>query len=79
MDEDETDWKIIAIDITDSKANEINNIEDVERVMPGLLDATKIRFKKYQTLSGKPPNDIAFDGEPLDQQFAYKVKVTDVS
>jgi inorganic pyrophosphatase len=31
LDEGETDWKLIAIDITDPKANEVNDIGDVEK------------------------------------------------
>jgi inorganic pyrophosphatase len=35
IDEGETDWKVLAIDVTDPLANEINDIDDLEKKMPG--------------------------------------------
>jgi hypothetical protein len=35
IDEGETDWKLIAIDINDPLASRLNDVEDVEAVMPG--------------------------------------------
>jgi inorganic pyrophosphatase len=35
IDEGETDWKVICIDIKDELANQLNNLEDVERLKPG--------------------------------------------
>lgn len=37
IDEGETDWKLIAIDVNDPLASKLNDINDVETVMPGLL------------------------------------------
>jgi inorganic pyrophosphatase len=37
IDEGETDWKLIAIDINDPLAAHLNDISDVEARMPGLL------------------------------------------
>lgn len=34
----ETDWKILAIDVTDPLAQKINDIADIEANMPGLLE-----------------------------------------
>lgn len=42
IDEGETDWKLIAIDVTDPLADKMNNIGDVEKYFPGLL---KVRDK----------------------------------
>ena len=33
----ETDWKVIAIDVTDPLAENLNDIHDVEKLMPGFL------------------------------------------
>ena len=38
IDEGETDWKVIAIDINDPLAEKMNDIEDVKKTMPGLLE-----------------------------------------
>ncbi|KAJ3328809.1 Inorganic pyrophosphatase [Blyttiomyces sp. JEL0837] len=40
LDQGETDWKVICIDVTDPLASKLNDIEDVEKHMPGLLPAT---------------------------------------
>ena len=48
LDEGETDWKIIAIDINDPLASKLNDIEDVERHLPGLLRATNEFWRIYK-------------------------------
>lgn len=45
IDEGETDWKIIAIDIKDPVASKVNDISDVDQYFPGLLRATVEWFK----------------------------------
>lgn len=63
LDEEETDWKIIVIDINDPLAPRINDIEDVERHLPGLLRATNEWFRIYKIPDNKPENQFAFSGE----------------
>ena len=48
LDEGETDWKLIAIDINDPLAPKLNDIEDVERHLPGLLRATNEFWRIYK-------------------------------
>lgn len=45
LDEGETDWKILAIDVNDPLAPKLNDIEDVERHLPGLIRATNEWFR----------------------------------
>ncbi|KAJ1925623.1 Inorganic pyrophosphatase [Tieghemiomyces parasiticus] len=73
IDEDETDWKIIAIDVNDPLASKLHDIEDVERHMPGLLRATNEWFRIYKIPDGKPENSFAFNGEAKNQAFAHNV------
>lgn len=73
IDEGETDWKVLTIDINDPLASEINDIADVKEKFPGLLSATIEWFKIYKIPDGKPPNKFAFDGEAKDREFATKV------
>ena len=63
LDEEETDWKIIVIDVNDALAARLNDIEDVERHLPGLLRATNEWFRIYKIPDGKPENQFAFSGE----------------
>ncbi|KJH49254.1 inorganic diphosphatase [Dictyocaulus viviparus] len=73
IDEGETDWKLVAIDITDPQASHINNIGDVEKYFPGLLKATVEWFRIYKIPNGKAENKFAFNGEFKDRDYAHKV------
>jgi inorganic pyrophosphatase len=48
LDEGETDWKVIVVDINDPLASKLNDIEDVERHLPGLIRATNEWFRIYK-------------------------------
>ena len=73
IDEEETDWKIIAIDVNDPLASKIHSIEDVEKNMPGLLNATVNWYKIYKTPFGSQPNKFAFDEKTQDAIFAREI------
>ncbi|XP_068597120.1 inorganic pyrophosphatase [Brachionichthys hirsutus] len=73
IDEDETDWKVIAINVEDPEAKHLNTIADVRRLKPGLLDATVSWFRKYKLPDGKPENRFAFNDEFKDKDFAIEV------
>uniref|UniRef100_A0A8C7IL40 inorganic diphosphatase n=1 Tax=Oncorhynchus kisutch TaxID=8019 RepID=A0A8C7IL40_ONCKI len=63
IDEGETDWKVIVINMEDPEANNFNT---------GYLEATFEWFKKYKVPDGKPENQFAFNGEFKDRDFALK-------
>lgn len=73
VDEGETDWKIIAIDVTDPLAKDLNDVEDVEKFMPGFLKATNEWFAIYKMPDGKPLNNFGFNGECKNKAFSEKV------
>ncbi|GAM40983.1 inorganic pyrophosphatase [Talaromyces pinophilus] len=73
LDEEETDWKIIVIDVNDPLAPKLNDIEDVERHLPGLLRATNEWFRIYKIPDGKPENQFAFSGECKNKKYAEEV------
>jgi nucleosome-remodeling factor subunit len=73
IDEGETDWKVLAIDTRDPMADKLNDIDDIQREMPGFIAATVEWFKIYKIPDGKPANEFAFDGRPKDRQFALNV------
>ncbi|CAF98645.1 unnamed protein product, partial [Tetraodon nigroviridis] len=73
IDEGETDWKVIAIDVNDPEAKDLNNISDVKRLKPGYLEATVDWFKWYKVPDGKPKNEFAFNEEFKDKDFAIEV------
>jgi len=73
IDEGESDWKIIAIDVTDPMAQKLNSIDDVERLCPGLLADTLRWFKLYKIPAGKGANRFAFDGQYRKVDFAHEL------
>lgn len=73
IDEGETDWKLIAIDVNDPLAPQLSDINDVEKHMPGFLKATVEWFRIYKIPDGKPENQFAFNGEAKDREFAHRV------
>lgn len=73
LDEGETDWKVIVVDVNDPLAPKLNDIEDVERHLPGLLRATNEWFRVYKIPDGKPENQFAFSGEAKNKKYADEV------
>jgi len=73
IDEGETDWKVMAIDVNDPLAENMNDIHDVDKIMPGFLKATVEWFKIYKMPDGKPANEFAFNAEPKNKEFAENI------
>ncbi|XP_070544374.1 inorganic pyrophosphatase-like [Ptychodera flava] len=73
IDEGETDWKILAIDVKDPLAAQMNDIEDIKKLKPGFLEATCEWFKIYKIPDGKPENQFAFEGQAKDKAFALNI------
>ncbi|CAG8952620.1 hypothetical protein HYFRA_00009726 [Hymenoscyphus fraxineus] len=73
LDEEETDWKVIVIDVNDPLAPKLNDVEDVERHLPGLLRATNEWFRIYKIPDGKPENQFAFTGECKNRKYATDI------
>eukprot|EP01138_Halocafeteria_seosinensis_P011495 gb/GECG01011741.1/.p1 GENE.gb/GECG01011741.1/~~gb/GECG01011741.1/.p1 ORF type:complete len:526 (+),score=75.28 gb/GECG01011741.1/:1-1578(+) len=48
VDEGETDWKVICLNVVDPMAHQINDIDDVEVHMPGCLAAIRRWFRLYK-------------------------------
>ncbi|CAO1621566.1 unnamed protein product [Parajaminaea phylloscopi] len=73
LDEGETDWKVIVVDVNDPLASKLNDVEDVERHLPGLIRATNEWFRIYKIPDGKPENQFAFSGEAKNKKYATEV------
>lgn len=70
IDEGETDWKIIAIDVSDPLASKLNDVNDVEVNMPGFLGSIRDWFAVYKIPTGKPKNSFVAEGKFYDREFA---------
>lgn len=74
IDSDETDWKVLAVDISDQDlSSALHDIDDVEEVFPGLLDATRDWFRIYKIPDGAEANRYALHGKFQDKKYAEKV------
>ena len=73
IDEGETDWKLLAIDVNDPLADQLEDIQDIEKFFPGLLRASVEWFQFYKVPDGKPENQFAFNSEAKNAAFAKNV------
>lgn len=73
LDDNETDWKIMVIDIKDEMADQINDIGDVEKVYPGLVENAVRWFRDYKVPDNKPKNNFALNGEFKNADFAKSI------
>lgn len=73
IDEGETDWKVIAVNVADPKAHFINGPADLEVHKPGVIATLIDFFTNYKIPDGKGKNTLAFNGEIKDKEFALSV------
>ena len=69
LDEGETDWKVIVVDVQDPLASKLNDIEDVERHLPVLIRATNEWFRSAFSF-------VEFDS-PLNAIYCRIYKIPD--
>jgi len=73
IDEGETDWKVLCIDINHPLAAKMNDLEDIEKFMPGKLKEVFEFLRDYKIPDGKPANKFAYSDKPKNKAFAIKV------
>jgi inorganic pyrophosphatase len=73
IDEGECDWKVVTIDAEDKWAPFLDDIDDVEKEMPGMLSAIREWYRTYKIPDGKPPNVFALDEKFMDKAYSMKV------
>lgn len=73
IDEGEMDWKVLVINVNDPLAKEVTDVEDLYRVLPGLLHATFSWFRTYKVPDGKALNVFAFREQVQSKDYAMEV------
>lgn len=73
IDEGEADWKIIGISITDPWALYLNDIDDVERLLPGVISSIREWFRTYKIPDGKPENKFGLEGKCMNAAYAMDI------
>lgn len=73
IDDGEADWKVVVIDAEDRWASELNDIQDVEQLLPGTLDNIREWFRTYKIPDGKPPNVFGLEERFMNSSYAFSV------
>mmetsp|Transcript_81629 Transcript_81629/g.95200 ORF Transcript_81629/g.95200 Transcript_81629/m.95200 type:complete len:391 (+) Transcript_81629:69-1241(+) len=73
IDDGQMDWKVICISHGDPVAKFLDDIHDVPKFLPGLLEALREWLRTYKICQGGVENRFAFGGEYQDQKFAHKI------
>lgn len=73
IDDGEADWKVIAIDEEDRWARELNDVQDVERLLPGTLHAIREWFRTYKIPDGKAENRFALGERFMGVKYTMRV------
>jgi inorganic pyrophosphatase len=73
IDAGQMDWKIVCISHADPVAKFLDDIDDVPRFLPGLLEAMREWLRTYKICQGGTENKFAFDGEFKGKEFAAKL------
>ena len=73
IDDGELDWKIITVDVNDPLSNQVNDVSELPKVCPHLLEMTRNWFRDYKLPDGKPQNVFAFGGEYKNAEETIRV------
>ncbi|OMJ09521.1 Inorganic pyrophosphatase [Smittium culicis] len=73
IDDGETDWKVLAIDVNDPISERLNSTSDLDTVMPGLINATRDWLTNYKIPDGKAQNKWAFEATLKDSKFTMDI------
>eukprot|EP00667_Euglena_gracilis_P015207 EG_transcript_15806 len=74
IDEGETDWKLIGIDVAHPRAALLHSIEDMSSPEDmAVLDSVRKWFRMYKTPDGKGENSFAFNGQYRGRDYALRI------
>ena len=73
IDDGETDWKVICINVEDPLSQQLNDIEDVERVLPGYISSLREWLRNYKVIDGKPQNSFGLYEKAVGKEYTMSV------
>lgn len=73
IDEGEMDWKVIVINHDDPMTEKLHDVDDLYRVLPGLIHATFSWFRTYKVPDGKDHNVFAFREQVQPRAYAMDI------
>jgi hypothetical protein len=65
---------VICIACDDPLAPKLNDIDDVDRVMPGTVSVMREWFRNYKTVDGKPQNAFGMGEKAMGRDYTLKVR-----
>jgi len=73
IDDGETDWKVVCVNVDDPLATRCDDIDDVERVVPGYIGVMREWLRMYKVIDGKPKNEFGLEERALNKEYTMKV------
>ncbi|KAF1322955.1 Inorganic pyrophosphatase, partial [Globisporangium splendens] len=74
IDDGETDWKVIAINVNDPLADLVHDVRDLAKTeLHDIVPQIHRWFRDYKIPDGKRPSEFAFNGEAQSRDFAVDV------
>lgn len=74
IDDGETDWKVVAINVDDPLAALVDDVRDLAKTeLHDLVPQVHRWFRDYKIPDGKRPSAFAFNGEAQSRDFAVDV------
>ena len=73
IDDEELDWKLIAINKKDPIADKLQIVSDIDKFLPGTISGIREWFRWYKTPDGKPINKFGHNEECLDSNIAIEI------
>jgi fructose-1,6-bisphosphatase/inorganic pyrophosphatase len=73
IDEGEMDWKVIVINADDPMTERLHDVDDLYRILPGLIHATFSWFRTYKVPDGKEHNVFAFREQVQPRAYAMDI------
>ena len=64
---------MICIACDDPLAPKLNDIDDVDRVMPGTVSVMREWFRNYKTVDGKPQNAFGMEEKAMPRDYTMAV------
>ena len=73
IDNGETDWKVLVLRLDDPLATRVHDVPDLERELPGAVDALREWLRSYKVAEGKPLNTFALEERAMPRRYALGV------
>lgn len=73
VDDGETDWKLFVLNVQDPLANLIHTPQDLQRYLPGAVEAAREYFRVYKVCTDKEPNNFGLGEKVMSAEYALAV------